>query len=127
MKIVYIMAQRVSGSKLAQGTFIGLLTATMLLSSTWCKAQLNPMQSIYYQNRYLFNPAMAGLEEGLNLNLSHQQQWNPFPGAPKSESLTADYHSTDKVGFGLNLSDNTAGLFGETRLMGTYAYHLPIN
>ena len=106
--------------------YTGLLAAALIFISTFCKAQLNPYQAVYYQNRYLNNPAMAGLDRGLNINLGYQQQWSSFPGAPKSQSLTADYQATDKVGLGININDDQSGLFRQTRVMGSYAYHLPL-
>ena len=112
--------------KSIQYIIISLLTAVLIIISTYCNAQLNPYQAIYYQNRYLVNPAMAGLEKGLNINLAYQQQWNSFPDAPKSQSLTAEYQTVDKVGLGLNINDNQSGIFRQTRIMGTYAYHLPL-
>ena len=69
---------------------------------------------------------MAGLDRGLNINLGYQQQWSSFPGAPKSQSLTADYQVTDKVGLGININYDQSGLFRQTRVMGSYAYHLPL-
>lgn len=99
-----------------------LLTGTALGSF----AQLNPFQSMYYQNRYLLNPAMAGLNNGLSLNLDYLQQFNSFPGTPKTAIMTADYTATDKVGIGLNISDDQAGILRSTQALGSYAYHLPI-
>jgi type IX secretion system PorP/SprF family membrane protein len=103
-----------------------LLAIALILITTCCKAQLNPYQAIYYQNRYLNNPAMAGLDKGLNINLGYLQQWSSFPGSPKAQSLTTEYQATDKVGLGLNINDNQSGLFRQTRIMGSYAYHLPL-
>ena len=104
-----------------------LLLMALLTCFTLCsRAQLNPFQSMYFQNRYLINPAMAGLDQGLNINLGYRQQWNTFPGSPKSQTLTADYHATDRVGVGLNVTDDQSGLIRQTRAMGTYAYHLPL-
>ncbi|WP_423147936.1 PorP/SprF family type IX secretion system membrane protein [Rubrolithibacter danxiaensis] len=90
------------------------------------RAQLNPLGGIYFQNQYQANPAMAGLEDRLNLNLSMRQQWNSIPGAPKTQSITADYGFSNKVGLGLNIYNDQAGLQKQTRIMGTYAYHLPV-
>jgi type IX secretion system PorP/SprF family membrane protein len=90
-------------------------------------AQLSGMQTMYYQNQYLANPAMAGLELGLNLNLGYQQQWTSVPGGPKLQNFTADYNSGNRVGLGLNVNSDVAGLINRTRIMGTYAYHLPLN
>jgi type IX secretion system PorP/SprF family membrane protein len=104
----------------------GLLTILLILTSAFCRAQLNPFQAAYFQNRYQVDPAMAGLDKGLNLNLGYQQQWTSFPGAPKLQSLTADFNATDKMGLGLNISDEQSGIFRQTRVVGTYAYHLPL-
>jgi len=90
-------------------------------------AQLHPLSGIYYQNQYLGNPAMAGQEEGLNINLGYRQQWSSMPGAPVTQSLTGDYGFSSKVGLGLNLYNDKAGLLSRTRVMGTYAYHLPLD
>jgi len=115
-----------AAKKPVQGILAGMLTTVLILTATCCKAQLNPYQATYYQNRYLNNPAMAGLEKGLNINLVYLQQWTSFPGAPKSQSLTTEYQPADKIGLGLNINDNQSGIFRQTRLMGTYAYHLPL-
>src|SRR5580698_7617700 len=104
-----------------------LAITVFLLAATVCRAQLNPFQEMYYQNRYINNPAMAGLDKGLNINLGYLQQWDAFPGAPKMQSFTAEYQATDKMGLGLNLIDNQEGIFRETRIMATYAYHLPLS
>lgn len=90
-------------------------------------AQLNPLQTMYFQNKYLYNPAMAGLEKSMNLNIDYLQQWSSFPGTPKTESLTFDFQPTNKVGLGINVNNDEAGLIKSTRVMGTYAYHLPLN
>jgi len=101
-----------------------LLLLGMALRS---EAQLNPFQNMYYQNPYLYNPAMAGLNKGLNLNIGYRRQWSEFPGSPKTSTGTLDYAPTDKVGLGLNINDDQTGLLRQTRIMGTYAYHLPLN
>jgi len=89
------------------------------------RAQLNPVQSSYFQNRYLYNPAMAGIEQGLNLNMGYKKQWSNFPGAPRTTAFTGDLQ-LNKVGMGLNIADDKEGLIRSTRIMGTYAYHLPL-
>ena len=98
-------------------------------------AQLSPMGTLYFQNQYLANPAMAGSEKGFNLNLGYRQQWSRVPGrvqdrvpgSPVMQTLTADYALTAKVGLGLNVYNDQAGLFKRTRTLLSYAYHLPLN
>src|ERR1700761_6834601 len=90
------------------------------------RAQLNPLQSMYFQNPYLYNPSLAGMTNNLNINLDYRQQWSSFPGTPKTEAFTADYGATDRVGLGLTVYNDVAGLITQTKVVGTYAYHLPI-
>ncbi|MEJ6981110.1 PorP/SprF family type IX secretion system membrane protein [Pedobacter sp. P351] len=97
----------------------------IICCGTLAKAQLNPLSGIYFQNQYLANPAMAGFEKGLNLNLGYRQQWSTMPGAPKTQSFTADYGTGKKVGLGFTVHKDEAGLIKRTRVMGTYSYHLP--
>ena len=104
-----------------------LMSTILVFTGYCCKAQLNPYEAMYFQNRYLINPAMAGLDKGITINLAYQQQWTPFPGSPRLQSLTAEYQTADKVGLGLNINDEQSGLFRQTRFMGTYAYHLPLS
>jgi type IX secretion system PorP/SprF family membrane protein len=70
---------------------------------------------------------MAGMEPQLNLNMDYHQQWIGVPGSPTLTTFTADYNSGNKVGLGLNVYGDNAGLISRTRIMGTYAYHIPLN
>jgi type IX secretion system PorP/SprF family membrane protein len=118
--------QHINGKFTGKLIRAGLATALLLLTIS-SRAQLNPFQAMYFQNPYQYNPAMAGLYKGLNINIGYRQQWSNFPGAPKTGSFTADLQPTEKVGLGINVNDEQAGLIRTTRVMGTYAYHLPLN
>lgn len=105
----------------------GLLFFLSFLTTTnEALAQANTFHAQYFQNQYIANPAMAGLEKGLNLNLGLQQQFNSVPGSPKMQSFTADYQSAANVGIGLNVNSDQFGLISRTKVMATYAYHLPV-
>jgi type IX secretion system PorP/SprF family membrane protein len=67
------------------------------------------------------------MDEVLNINANFRKQWIDIPGSPMSTSLTIDRQVLDRVGLGLNIIDNQAGLIRQTRVMGTYAYHLPLS
>lgn len=103
-----------------------VLAVCFTIAITQVKAQMNPHLAQYYINRYLGNPAMAGFTDGLNLNLSFQSQWNNMPGAPITQNISADY-GRGKLGLGLNLHLDKTGLQRQSRVVGTYAYHLPLN
>jgi type IX secretion system PorP/SprF family membrane protein len=91
------------------------------------QALLEPSGTQYFQNQYLSNPAMAGVEKGLRLNAAYRRQWNGIDGAPVTKFFTADYALGNRVGAGLNVFNDVAGLINRTRVALTYAYHLPLN
>ena len=90
-------------------------------------AQLDPFGAGYFQNQYLLNPAMSGLGKKLDVNLGYRRQWNSIPGSPVNQYITADHGFNNKVGAGLNLYNDKAGVFFTTRAMGTYSYHITVN
>jgi type IX secretion system PorP/SprF family membrane protein len=93
------------------------------------KAQiLNPFGTGYFQDQYLSNPAMAGVSfQTLDLNAGYRKEGTSVPGAPGNQYLTGTYGITDKVGVGLNVYHDQAGLLNTTRAMATYAYHVSLN
>ncbi|NQX30091.1 PorP/SprF family type IX secretion system membrane protein [Pedobacter boryungensis] len=110
---------------------IQLICSTLLLAAMGTapvKAQLNPMGASFYQNQYLSNPAMAGTDGGIKLNLHYRNQWSSVPGAPVNYALTGEFALPDKKSsVGVNAYNDKAGLLSRTRVVGTFAYHLPLN
>lgn len=90
------------------------------------KAQLNPPGGQYFFNPFIANPALAGLEKGLSLSTSYRKQFSTTPGGPLSRLLTVDYQATERLGLGLNVTNESAGLLEQTRLRGVVAYRLPV-
>lgn len=103
-----------------------VLIMISIISTTSVKAQLNPLSSQYYTNQYLINPAFAGVGKGLRLNGAYRKLWSNVPGTPLTQNLTADY-GFNKVGLGLTVNNESAGLQRQTRVVGSYAYHLKLN
>ncbi|MNK07498.1 hypothetical protein D3C87_254130 [compost metagenome] len=101
-----------------------LLAFTATIGSV--KAQLNPLSAQYFTNQYLINPAFAGAGQGLKINGAYRKLWSNVPGSPLTQNLTADY-GFNKVGLGLTVNNESAGLQRQTRVVGSYAYHLPLN
>jgi type IX secretion system PorP/SprF family membrane protein len=91
------------------------------------QALLEPSGTQYFQNQYLSNPAMAGIEKGLHLNAAYRKQWSGIDGAPVTKFFTADGAMGNRVGAGLNIFNDVAGLINRTRIGLTYAYHLPLS
>lgn len=108
---------------------IRLCFVLLLIISPFVKsnAQLNPMSAVYYQNQYLANPAMSGLQQQLTLNAGIRQQFSTMPGAPLSQFITADYGFAGKAAVGLQVHNDRAGLLKRTRAAASFAYHLPLD
>jgi type IX secretion system PorP/SprF family membrane protein len=105
---------------------LGALALVFTVNISSSSAQINPLGAQYFQNQYLANPAMAGYQSGMRLNLGYRNQWDNIPGTPKNVSVTGDY-GTEKVGVGINFFKDEAGLLNRSRIQGSYAYHLPLN
>ncbi|WP_175636472.1 PorP/SprF family type IX secretion system membrane protein [Pedobacter ghigonis] len=105
---------------------VTFLFAAGLFIFNQAKAQLLPLNAQYFQNRYLVNPSMAGINEGFNINGSFRKQWSNIPGAPLTQSITLD-QQVNKVGWGVNFYNEKSGGIQRTKAVGTFAYHLPLN
>jgi len=124
MKIILTSARNIAFLLAA-----ALLPAMSLVPATAqerSNAEVDPFQSQYFHNRYLGDPAMAGVDPGLRLNAAYRQQFNGIPGAPVTQAFSADYNPGKRVGLGLIAFNDKAGLINSTRMALTYAYHLPI-
>ncbi|MFM6954063.1 MAG: PorP/SprF family type IX secretion system membrane protein [Sphingobacteriaceae bacterium] len=103
-----------------------LLTLLLAGFTGAVNAQINPFDAQLFQNQYLANPAKAGAEEGARLNLGYKNQWSSMPGAPRNSIVSYDTRS-NKNGLGLSVFNDKAGLINYTKILGTYAYHLPLS
>ena len=106
--------------------FIFLLLASVVGMPGKGYAQLNPLGQMYFQNQYLANPAMAGLNSGVQVNFAYRQQWISMPDAPIAQSFTAQYGFASKIGVGLNVFNDKASILRRTNALGSVAYHLPL-
>lgn len=87
---------------------------------------LEPSGTQYFQNQYLANPAMAGIDTGMHLNAAYRRQYSGIEGAPTTAHFSADGSLGKRVGAGLIVFNDEAGLITRTRVGLTYAYHLPV-
>lgn len=101
-------------------------TMLLLLGSFSAFAQISMLDAQFFQNRYLANPAMAGIEGGLRVNLGYRNQWNDIPGSPVDQSFTMDYRK-DRVGLGMSIINAKAGDLTHNKIYATYSYVLPLN
>lgn len=102
-----------------------IFTSGVFVFAGRSNAQQTPLSSGYYQNMYILNPAFAGIGDGLNINVNYRNQWRVIPGSPVNSTISADYRFS-KVGVGLKILSDKAGLITRNSVSGTYAYHLPL-
>lgn len=103
---------------------IGLFIICLI--STKLNAQINPLGAQYFQNPYLANPSLAGYQGGLTLNSGYRYQWSNIPGTPRTQNLTLDY-GKEKIGMGLNVMSERKAGFIQTKIQGSFAYHMPLS
>ncbi len=90
-------------------------------------AQLNLFGSSYFQNQYLNNASYVGLANGLELDGGLSNLMTNVPGSPIQQFFTVNYGAENKrLGFGLILKNETAGLIRKTNVQVSWAYHLPL-
>ncbi len=87
---------------------------------------LEPSATQYFQNQYLANPAMAGIDTGLHINAAYRHQWSGIDGSPTTVFGSADYQVNERVGVGFHIFNDVAGLINRTRAGLTYAYRIPL-
>jgi type IX secretion system PorP/SprF family membrane protein len=103
-----------------------LIGFSLMLMAISASAQINPMDAQFFKNPYLANPAKAGALAAARLNIAYRNQWSSMPGSPRSQMISYDTQA-NKVGLGLSVNTDRAGLLDFTKVMGTYAYHVPLN
>src|SRR5690606_18077537 len=89
-------------------------------------AQQNQLDAQFFHQPYLLNPALAGMDEGWSFYLGYAQPLNGVEDAGHAQALTASYRR-GKTSLAIAGSQNRQGLIAQTRVLGTYAYHLPLD
>ncbi|MGK7394520.1 MAG: PorP/SprF family type IX secretion system membrane protein [Candidatus Cyclobacteriaceae bacterium M3_2C_046] len=88
-------------------------------------AQSNGFLSHYMFNPLLINPAYAGFDEALTLNMMVKKQWAQVEGAPFSQIFSAHSPVADKVALGMVLANDQMGPLNQQGVYFSYAYQVP--
>lgn len=110
-------------------------SATVLCILLFClglvrqaNSQVNPFGAGYFSEQYLFNPAMAGSSAKLlDVHAGYREETLSVADSPSNAFLTGTYGISDKIGLGLNVYQDHAGLMKTIRVMGTFAWHVMLN
>lgn len=87
--------------------------------------QQDAMFTKYMFNSLNFNPGYAGSKEYLSMVGLYRDQWLGLEGAPTTQTLSIHTPFKERVGLGLNISNDKIGVTGSTIGSLSYAYRIP--
>jgi type IX secretion system PorP/SprF family membrane protein len=85
-----------------------------------------PLYRQFYFNPYVFNPAYVGINDALDVNLVHRQQWTNFKDAPVTTGASLQFPTSERVAIGLNIHSDKQVLLRNSNFMATFGYVVPI-
>ncbi len=115
------------GKKLYSLHFCALLIllSSLIITKSWAQQGIQYTQYMY--DGSLINPAFAGAEDVLTLNLIHRDQWSGFEGAPQSQTFTGHTLFKQKqLGTGILINRETIGIHTQFSMAANFAYHLKV-
>ena len=87
--------------------------------------QMTPYTSQYVLNPLTINPAYAGSRGLLNFAAFYRKQWVGVKGSPETMSFFIDApFADDKMGLGINVTNDRIGVTRETKINTNYAYKI---
>ncbi|MDR2039380.1 MAG: type IX secretion system membrane protein PorP/SprF [Bacteroidales bacterium] len=108
--------------------FIFLLVIGCLVLVYKGSAQQLPVSSIFIENPFLFNPAVAGVDDGFKVRMNNRFQWLGFADAPITNLLSAyGPHKNKNIGYGGTIGYDSAGPYSKFNLNGAFATNVSIN
>lgn len=106
---------------------IHLFVLLILIVHNIARAQQDPNYTTYMFNKLVFNPACAGSNDHLALNLVHRRQWMGLDGAPATFAFSAHTPMRNEhVGLGVSLLKEKIGPTGNFDLNIAYVYRIPV-
>jgi type IX secretion system PorP/SprF family membrane protein len=100
----------------------------LILLTSACYAQQDPLYAQYINNPFVLNPAYAGLTDNLSMALSYRNQWSNLDGSPKTWNAGGHISLRDnKMGAGLMIISDKAGSRSVTEIVASYSYRIPLS
>ena len=105
-----------------------LLLFFLILACSLSRAQQLPVYSQFFMNKYVNNPAFAGINDKYTVSSNHRYQWVGITDAPRTYTLSINGPTKNlKNGLGAFLYTDHVGPTIRTGMQISYAYHLSIN
>ena len=107
--------------------YIVLWIGWMMLSWT-VSAQQIPISTIFVENPFAFNPAVAGTSNGFKVRMYNRMQWVGFGDGPVTTQLSYfGPHQVRNIGYGGNLNYDKAGPVSVLNMNGAFATNFAID
>ncbi len=89
-------------------------------------AQQDAQFSMNMFNRLAINPGYAGTNKALCATILYRDQWDKFPGAPKTGLLSVDYGQIAHGGVGFTIDQDQLGFDKTLKAKLAYSFHLQL-
>lgn len=105
-----------------------IFTILLVFCSATLFAQQLPDFSLYRENAFLYNPAVAGTDQASVINLSMRTQWSNIESSPFTAVAAFQTSITDKnIGLGVTIFNDMIGPTSFTGITGSFAYNLVLS
>jgi type IX secretion system PorP/SprF family membrane protein len=85
-------------------------------------AQQITVSSLFIENPFLFNPSVAGTDDGFKVRMDNRFQWMGFVDAPITNMLSAyGPHKSRNIGYGGTIGYDSQGPSGKFSMNGSFA------
>jgi type IX secretion system PorP/SprF family membrane protein len=102
-----------------------LLLSSWILASVAGQAQQDPLYALYLNNPFVLNPAYAGINDRLNMNIQDRSQWSAIQGHPETYNFNANMSLVqNKVGVGLIALQDKLGENKTNEIEMAYSYKI---
>lgn len=103
-----------------------IITLTILLSQVYsilAQTQPSTLPRLYFFSPTLLNPAMAGLDDNLDISVLHQRQMVQIPGGPYTQAVSVTKGIPGfNIGIGANIYRDQNGPLSLTGAEGVFSY-----
>ena len=107
--------------------FVLWLSGLVMLGWT-VSAQQIPVSTIFMENPFAFNPAVAGTDNGFKIRMDNRIQWLGFTDAPFTNLISAyGPHQSRNIGYGGNIMVDQTGPVSMFKGNGAFATNFAIN
>jgi type IX secretion system PorP/SprF family membrane protein len=102
-----------------------LLSGLMVMLTMSVSAQQIPLSTIFIENPFAFNPAIAGTDNEFRIRLNSRIQWMAFGDGPVTNTVSLyGPNAVRPMGYGANLAVDKTGPISMLKVNGSFGYNI---